>query len=212
MNETLSHSLQSLTQEIRHYIEQRRAYETPPLFTLLSPHAPPAPVMREKPSTKAPPAPPKEEKNIPAPPSKKELVPASRSLGNWTLNSMAIPDELAPSFTSFPQHPLRIPIYLFVADPEPLPFLESLARALTEFLAPAALFSGKIDSLLVRDYVKLLLAPLSFLRKRWPDVQVHEGFPLDNVTLLPLADSYTPEQKRALWKSLHHFCTTHLSS
>jgi len=145
---------------------------------------------------------------------REEPKPVSNGpVSNWTLNPMALPPELSPRYTSFfKEIPLHIPIRLVVTDPSQTFFLENVARALTKLIAPAALFSGKLDSLLTNQNIQLVLAPLSHLKKRFPQVELHQFLKLDGPTLLPLADHYDIELKHALWNTLKSFQNTPPSS
>jgi len=143
-----------------------------------------------------------EKKPKPPLPKRKEPKPSL----NWILNPMPLPTEFSPQFTSFFKAiPLNITIRLFVTDPSQTFFLESVARAITQLVAPAALFSGKLDTLLTNHNIQLVLAPLSLLIKRFPQVQLHQFLKLDGPTLLPLADHYDIDLKRTLWNSLKNF-------
>lgn len=125
---------------------------------------------------------------------------------NWILNPLPLPVEDIPQYTSFfPTHPLHIPIQLVLTDPEQTFFLENVARALTKLIAPAALYSGKIDLLLTNKNTQLVCAPLSFLQKRFPQVTLHQYYKINGPTLLPLADHYNLEMKTALWNVLKRF-------
>ncbi|MCC5831921.1 MAG: hypothetical protein JJU12_02635 [Chlamydiales bacterium] len=132
---------------------------------------------------------------------------------NWELNPMPLPTELTPEFTSlFRPLPLTIPIRIAFADPGQIFFLENVARALTKLIAPTSLYSGKLDHLLTNHHVLLVLAPLSLLEKRFPQVELHQLLKLDGPTLLPIADHYDPKLKRALWNILKSFRNTLPSS
>ncbi len=158
-----------------------------------------------KPTQKAQPK--QESKPIVEP--KKEHKPPT----NWSLTPMSVPEAHPPSFTAhFKTLPLDIPIYLLITDESQSFFLENVARALTRTVAPAALFSGKLDLLLTRQSVRLVLAPLSFLKKRFPQVELHQFLKLGDHTLLPLADNYDVDLKRDLWNKLKNFPNTPLSS
>ncbi len=134
---------------------------------------------------------------------KKKEEPKPKPTPNWILNPMPPPEVQPMQFGSiFNSIPLDIPVRLVVTDPSETFFLENVARALTKTIAPAALFSGKLDLLLTNHNVQLVLAPLSHLKKRFPQVELHQFLKIDGPTLLPLADHYDLELKRALWNTL----------
>lgn len=177
----------TLVKATLHYLQEEHSH----LFIQEMPPPPPPP-----PPSPPPPTPVVEKKK------KEEHKPAT----NWILNPMPLPPEFSPQFTSFfKEIPLNIPIRLVVTDPIHTFFLESVARALTQLIAPAALYSGKLDTLLTDHNVQLVLAPLSHLKKRWPQVQLHQFLKLDGSTLLPLANHYDIDLKHDLWNSLKNF-------
>lgn len=125
---------------------------------------------------------------------------------DWTLNPLSLPPDYPPAFTSyFKAIPLTIPIRLFVAESSQILFLENVSRAITRFIAPSMLFAGKLDVLLTNQNVHLILAPLSVLKKRFPQVELHCFLKIGGTALLPLADQYDLELKRNLWKCLKSF-------
>ncbi len=148
-----------------------------------------------------------------SPPPKRQPVetkkPEHKPEVRWKLTPMPLPSENLPHFTHFySSQPLIIPIRLLLVDENQTLFLESVARALTQHIAPAALFSGKIDALLTNQSVQLVLAPLSLLQKRFPQVDLHQLHKLDGPTLLPLAGHYDIDLKRTLWNTLKSFPIT----
>jgi hypothetical protein len=143
----------------------------------------------------------------PAPlPVEKKKNEDPKPSSNWILNPLPLPAEFPTEFSSlFRPIPLSIPIRLVVAEQSQIFFLESVARALTKLIAPAMLYSGKIDPLLTNSSILLILAPLSLLKKRFPQVELHKLLKFDGPALLPLADHYDLELKRALWNILKSF-------
>lgn len=165
--------------------------------------------LKEPPPPPQPPKPAVEKKKLP-PEKKREPQLQAK---NWILNPMPLPTETSPQFTSFFKPiPLYIPIRLFVTETSQTLFLESIARAITKEIAPASLFSGRLDTLLTNRNVQLILAPLSLLKKRFPQIELHQFFKVEGPTLLALADQYDLELKRDLWNSLKSFQNTLLSS
>lgn len=171
--------------------------------------------LKEPPPSRA--KPPEAEK--PAPQSPPVLKPVEKKkkeeppLANWILNPMPLPEERPLQFNGvFQTMPLTVPVRLIAADPGQIIFLENVARALTKWIAPAALYSGKLDPLLTNHSVQLVLAPLSLLKKRFPQVELHQLLKIDGPALLPLADHYDLQLKRTLWNTLKSFQNTLPSS
>ncbi|MCH9627452.1 MAG: hypothetical protein S4CHLAM2_10920 [Chlamydiales bacterium] len=139
--------------------------------------------------------------------------PETKPEAKWKLTPFPLPSENLPHFAQFySSQPLHIPIRLLVVNETQTLFLENVARALTQYMAPAALFSGKIDTLLTNQNIQLVLAPLSLLQKRFSQVDLHQFHKLDGPTLLPLADHYDTDLKRTLWNTLKSFPTMPQSS
>lgn len=157
---------------------------------------------------------PKTQFEIPTPlPVEKKKKEDPKPSANWILNPLPLPAEFSTEFSSlFRPIPLSIPIRLVVAEQSQIFFLESVARAVTKLIAPAVLYSGKIDPLLTNSSILLILAPLSLLKKRFPQVELHQLLKFDGPALLPLADHYDLELKRALWNTLKSFQNTLPSS
>ena len=100
-----------------------------------------------------------------------------------------------------------ISVLLLLPEENPLHrlFLENVCRAITRTFTPASvvLFNG---ALLIDEQYKLVLAPCSLLKKKFPDVQPHQSFKTERYSVIPLEnlDLYTHDvnSKRALWSTI----------
>ncbi len=134
----------------------------------------------------------------------------------WALNPMPLPlsiDSLFESFcSSLPDLRLikpDIPILLIlpIDKPHDRLFLENVSRALTYTLAPARVLLAEETKLSNWcPEAKLIVAPLSFLRKNYPKLHLHCFYPTQGPTLLPIeeVESYLNDLKlkRILWNTL----------
>lgn len=182
--------LLSLVQATTHYLRGEWSdLEQPPVVAKAQPVVHPPPKPQAKPQPKPQPKP----------------KPVEQTT-NWPLTPMELPVEFCPKFEKlYKPLPLDVPIRLYVADDSQVLFLESLCRAITQHFGPASLFKGKLDTLLTTTTIELVLAPLSCLKKRFPQLELHHHIKLDGPTLLPLADEYDLDLKRELWTCLKNF-------
>lgn len=126
----------------------------------------------------------------------------------WALHSMPQAEEKTLSF-SFKQSELKIPVRLFLSEesPEHRLFLENVARAITSHFSPASVALFQEERF--RDpHVKYVLAPVSLLKKEFPQVESHQLFKANGILFLPLEEleNYNVDLnlKRALWKTLQN--------
>lgn len=134
-------------------------------------------------------------------------------IGDWQLNLPSIAHEKTSKFSSFfKAEQLAIPIYLLCSEEYNLLFLENMSRAITQFIAPSALFYGKLDTLLLNKNIKLIIAPLSIIKHKFSEAELHQFLEIQGSYILPLADTYNIELKHHLWNLLKNFHLTHLSS
>lgn len=125
----------------------------------------------------------------------------------WKLHPMPLPQEEAPFFSSLKRYTkvqeFLVPVHILLIEPseEEQLFLEGLAKAITRIHAPTALIFSQ-DA----QQATYLLAPESFLQKRFADVKLHSPFLSDRTHILPMADYslylQDREAKRILWQAI----------
>jgi len=145
-------------------------------------------------------------------PIEKKSTPPPKLEAKWKREPLPLPTEshqlrarfenVLPNRQSI--EPL-IPIKLLLVEekPEHRLFLESVAKAITRSIAPASVVMREEPS----SSLKLLIAPLSYLKKRFPKMQSHEFYQENGLTFFPLEDLdlYLTDNnlKRLLWNSLN---------
>ncbi|MFZ0565818.1 MAG: hypothetical protein WAM28_06505 [Chlamydiales bacterium] len=145
---------------------------------------------------------------------------------NWALNPMPLPESDEAVHRSFGAifkgeklvKP-HVPVILLLPTDHPAHrlFLENVARAITYTKSPARVMIAETLPL-KEPSVKLILAPYTLMQKHYADLEIHCFYPVDGVTLLPLAkiESYLEDinLKHTLWNTLKkwHFPNTRQSS